>query len=256
MRLGISYNVFDGEELLEGSIRCIRPEVDFISVVFQTVSNFNQECSPELLPLLERLQSEGLIDQLVQYTPQMEMGGHYNELYKRNIGLFLSNQNGCTHHMSMDTDEYYILDQFKYLKNKVIENDLDSTYCQMKTYYKSWEYQLDPPEDYYVSLIFKIEPNQFYTFGGPSPVLIDPTRRIKIGNHKIFSREEIEMHHGSYVRNNLETKLINSNIPNEYKTYSSKIVDHYNNWEYPNDILWMAYPPQYKKVKKIDKLFS
>ena len=31
MRLGVSYNLFDGEELLEHSIRCIREKVDYIS---------------------------------------------------------------------------------------------------------------------------------------------------------------------------------------------------------------------------------
>ena len=31
MRLGVSYNVCDGEELLEHSIRCIREKVDYIS---------------------------------------------------------------------------------------------------------------------------------------------------------------------------------------------------------------------------------
>ena len=55
MKLGVSYNVFDGEELLESSIKSIRSEVDYISVVYQTVSNFGNQCSEELIPLLNRL---------------------------------------------------------------------------------------------------------------------------------------------------------------------------------------------------------
>jgi hypothetical protein len=58
MRLGISYNVFDGEELLESSIKLIRDNVDFISVVYQTTSNFGNQCSEELVPLLHRLKNE------------------------------------------------------------------------------------------------------------------------------------------------------------------------------------------------------
>ena len=44
MNLGVSYNVFDGEELLEGSIFQIRNEVDYISVVYQSISNFGHPC--------------------------------------------------------------------------------------------------------------------------------------------------------------------------------------------------------------------
>ena len=62
MKLGVSYNIFDGEELLEGSIKQIRQHVDHISVVYQVVSNFGNPCNPELVPLLERLKSEGLVD--------------------------------------------------------------------------------------------------------------------------------------------------------------------------------------------------
>ena len=43
MKLGVSYNVFDGEELLESSIKSIRDNVDHISVVYQTISNFGND---------------------------------------------------------------------------------------------------------------------------------------------------------------------------------------------------------------------
>ena len=55
MKVGVSYNLFDGEELLEDSIKSIRNNVDYISVVYQTVSNFGNPCSPNLMPVLEEL---------------------------------------------------------------------------------------------------------------------------------------------------------------------------------------------------------
>jgi hypothetical protein len=85
MRLGVSYNIFDGEELLEGSIKQIRSHVDYVSVVFQTISNFGNQSNPELIPLLERLKSEGLIDELYHYNPKIDAGGHHNEMKKRTI---------------------------------------------------------------------------------------------------------------------------------------------------------------------------
>jgi len=55
MKLGISYNVFDGEELLESSIRQIRNQVDYVSVVYQKVSNFGKECNENLIDNLNNL---------------------------------------------------------------------------------------------------------------------------------------------------------------------------------------------------------
>ena len=123
MKLGVSYNLFDGEELLESSIKSIRTNVDFISVVYQTVSNFGNPCNEELEPLLESLHKEGLIDELFEYRPNINKGGHYNEIRKRNIGLTLSEGDGCTHHMAMDSDEFYTDEQFKHMKN-VIEDGI------------------------------------------------------------------------------------------------------------------------------------
>ena len=67
MRLGACYNVFDGHELLEWSVRSIREEVCHIVVVYQTVSNFGEAASPSLLPYLLRLKEMRLVDELVPY---------------------------------------------------------------------------------------------------------------------------------------------------------------------------------------------
>jgi hypothetical protein len=253
MRLGISYNVFDGEELLESSIKLIRDNVDFISVVYQTTSNFGNQCSEELVPLLHRLKNEGLVDELFEYKPKVNKGGHLNEITKRNIGLSLSVGNNCTHHMSMDSDEYYNTEQFKKLKEIILNNDYDSSYCQMRTYYKDWCYQLDPPEDYYVSLIFKIKNSSEYVINANSPVLVDPTRRMSpIENPVVLSRDVIEMHHGSYIRKNLRTKLENSSANVNFKNQINDIVDNYDKWEYPAKVLWGGLPSKFLTVKKID----
>ena len=106
MKVGVSYNLFDGEELLEGSIKSIRESVDYVSVVYQTISNFGDAANDRLVPLLNKLKEEGLIDELFEFRPNVNKGGHFNELNKRNIGIALSQGAGCTHHMSMDSDEF------------------------------------------------------------------------------------------------------------------------------------------------------
>jgi hypothetical protein len=257
MKLGVSYNIFDGEELLEGSIKQIRPHVDYISVVYQVVSNFGNPCNPELVPLLERLKSEGLVDELFEYNPKINKGGHSNEIQKRNIGLALSQGAACTHHMSMDSDEYYIGSEFENLKKLVEDGNYDSSFCQMQTYYKSWEYSLNPPEEYYVSLIFKIKPDSDYVMGYPTPVLVDPTRRMSPSDKPlVLKREQIQMHHGSYIRNDIRTKLTNSSASVNFNNDINRIVDHYNNWKYPENVLWGGLPSTLHKVKKVGNLFE
>jgi hypothetical protein len=230
--------------------------VDYISVVYQTISNFGNPCNPELVPLLERLKSEGLVDELFEYSPKINKGGHFNEIQKRNIGLSLSQGAGCTHHMSMDSDEYYITSEFENLKKIVEDGDYDSSYCQMQTYYKSWEYALDPPETYYVSLIFKIKNESNYVIGAPVPVLVDPTRRMSPSDKPlVLKREQIQMHHGSYIRNDIRIKLTNSSASVNFNKDINRIVSHYANWRYPQKVLWGGLPSTLHKVKKVEGLF-
>ena len=106
MKLGISYNLFDGEELLKDSIISVRDTVDYISIVYQTESNFGNPCSEALVPLITQLKKEGLVDEVYKYKPRISEGGHYNEITKRNIGLYLSEGAQCTHHMAIDSDEF------------------------------------------------------------------------------------------------------------------------------------------------------
>lgn len=256
MKIGVSYNLFDGFELLEGSIKQIRSEVDFISVVYQTISNFGNQCDPNLITTLNKLKNEGLIDELFEYTPKVNKGGHYNEITKRNIGLALSQGVNCTHHMSMDSDEYYKTDEFKKLKDIMIEGDYDSSYCQMLTFYKSWEYCLEPPEEYYVSLLYKIKPDSLYVLGSPTPALVDPTRRMSPdGKYIILNRETIQMYHGSYIRDDIRTKLVNSSASTNFNQDINKIVSHYENWSYPQKVLWGGLPSKLLTIKKVDNLF-
>ena len=115
MKLGVAYNVFDGEELLEYSIGQIRDLVDFVAIVYQTTSNYGNK-NPQLLETLNKLKAEGLIDMLFEYEPNIRYdeeggidwrSGTYNELDKRNIGLKICRANGCDTFMTMDCDEVY-----------------------------------------------------------------------------------------------------------------------------------------------------
>lgn len=255
MKLGVNYNLFDGEELLELSIKQIRNSVDFISVVYQNISNFGNKTDTDLSSFLEDLKTKKLVDKIFEYTPMSSFGPHYNEICKRNIGLSLSKEANCTHHMSMDTDEFYFKEQYDYIKKIIIENNYDSSYCKMVSYYKSGEYFRIPLEEYYVSLIYKIDKNSKFILDGNCPVIVDTTRRIPSHRPIIFERSEIEMHHYSMVRKNIISKFINSSAKILFENKIDELVLEYNNWEFPNKALWPGNPPYYVDIKKTENKF-
>jgi len=256
MKVGVSYNLFDAEELLEGSIKCIRDEVDYISVVYQTVSNFGNPCNEGLVPLLLDLQKRELIDELFEYKPKINKGGHYNEITKRNIGVSLSLGRRCSHHMSMDSDEYYLLNDFKRLKKVMEEDNYDSSVCQLLTYYKESIYRLDPPEDYYVSLFYKINQGSEYKMGSRLPVLVDPTRCMESSNCKIFTRDQIQMHHMSYIRKSIQMKLQNSSAVVNFSDRVNKLVNYHEKWEYPQQALMAGAPDKFYNIVKVEEKFK
>lgn len=255
MKLGVSYNLFDGEELLEKSILSIRSSVDHINVVYQKFSNYNFSASPDIESLLYKLKNEGKIDSITEYVTDFNLSPHQNEINKRNIGLKNSKDNHCTHHMSLDTDEFYIKEDLQKVKSFLQKNpEYDSSACQMKTYYKSGEYCISPPEDYYVSLIYKITSNNF-TFTD-FPVLVDPTRRIKTDNCAIFDRSVIEMHHMSYIRNDIKKKLQNSSAFINFSNSIDEIVNHFNNWKFGTPALFAGSPNVFRNIEKTKNLFN
>lgn len=249
MRLGVSYNLFDGEELLEGSIKQIRNLVDYISVVYQNKSYYGNLGNPLIQSFLEDLKSKKVIDEYVEYTCE-SITPQRNELNKRNLGLELSKKNGCTHHMSMDCDEYYVTKEFNSLKNIILQNDYDSSYCKMINYYKSFEYVLSQQNDFCVSLIFKINENSKFEWMSKSPVELDPTRNLEnICNPLILDRSQMQMHHGGFVRKNIEMKLRNSSIRNLFQDKINTVVNYYYNWSFPMKAMW-----SYGNLQDVEKV--
>ena len=253
MKLGCSYNIFDGEELLKDSILSVRENVDYISVVYQVTSNHGNECSPDLLDKLIALQEEDLIDDLVFYEPDLNKHPHDNELRKRNIGLYHSRGKHCTHHLSMDADEFYEKDLFREAKQFIDENDIDSCACRLFTYYKNNFTILDPLENYYVSFIYRIRDGFDYNII-PFPVLVDPTRRMPPGNFHLFTQDRLIMHHFSYVRDDIKKKMLNSSArQNTTDGAIAKVVFHYKTWQRGMDAY--LHPASVRGTKEIKPKF-
>jgi hypothetical protein len=208
-----------------------------------------------LKELLTEYKGKGLIDSFYLYKPQLNAPiPHINEMNKRNMGLYVCQGEGCTHFMSMDSDEFYKEDELKKVLDVMVEGNYDSSACQLQTYWKSGQWVLNPPEEYYVSLIYKIRNGVDFVLGHNFPVLVDPTRRMNPGNCKIFTRDEIEMHHASYVRNDIAKKLFNSSSISSFGDIIEDLINYFNDWK-EGDKAFMPDRNKYE-LKKVDNIFN
>lgn len=205
MRLGISYNVFEGEELLACAIKQIRNNIDFISVVYQQISYFGNKANNSLLETLILLQKENYIDELIEHKNDASYTPRENEINARNKGLQSSIRNGCTHHISADTDEFY--EDIEFVKNKM--KNYKSSVVYLENYYKCSKYQIVPSQNHQTSFIHSVD--LYYKMVKDYPYKIDMTRRLNnTENCIVFSKQEFVIHHMSYVRKNIENKIYNS----------------------------------------------
>ena len=282
MKLGACYNVFDGEELLEASILSIKDNVDYIVIVYQTISNFGQNCDKGLLPLLDRLVQKGLVQELVHYAPKTfsneekktlvssratgtDLGGaraeeiadtFFNELTKREIGRMACKNSGCTHFMSMDTDEFYLNDQLKSIKELVTERGYEGVLCKMRYFYKYPTVELIPRDELnYVAVLYEIKENMPFKLGSPYPYLIDPTRKVD-GLRLLYAceRDELEMYHYSFVRKNISSKLLNVSNRGNYHQNLHSFMEHFSKWK-PNEPLHHPHP-YFRELFKDSKIVS
>ena len=212
-RLGISYSVWDGEELLEQSIKQVRNTADYINVVWQKLSWYGKPCNPGLEKLLLKLKNRGLIDELIFFEPDLSLDPSYNEINKRNVGLRAARRAGCTHFMTMDTDEFYKESDFKRAYDDIIKRNLSHTFCNTVAY-ASPTLRYRDYSSFFVAFICRIDRHEkleLACFYKNIPILIDPTRQIPI-KHKsrMAILGDIVMHHMSQVRNDINKKYDNS----------------------------------------------
>ena len=108
MVLAAIYNVWDGEEHLLQSVKYILEDVDIIIIVWQNVSNFQENYMPNLVPI-GKLKSDKI--RYIQYNPDFRYTdidvGYKNELQKRQLGVDIAKISGASHFLLLDTDEFY-----------------------------------------------------------------------------------------------------------------------------------------------------
>ena len=106
-KFSVSYNVFDGVELLEDSINHIRSVVDHISIVFQTTSYWGNKLTQKEIDIVQSLYERKLVDDLYVYENNNKIAIHENQLNKRNLGIEIAKNiilAGCMTFVLHDTE--------------------------------------------------------------------------------------------------------------------------------------------------------
>jgi hypothetical protein len=214
MKLGVSYIVFDGAELLEHSIKQIRKQVDYVQVIYQSTSWFGHPIKNEDLIILNSLKISGLVDELTKFSDFVPLAdslansiakSKVYEKTKRELGLKSALRRGCTHYLCMDVDEFYLEEQFASAKAEIEKNDYGLTavrfinYVNVPTLHRGYDSSRVP-------FICKIGSSSSMT--SRFFVKCDPTRGIssKVSTTHDFDPELITMHHMESVRKDLKAK--------------------------------------------------
>jgi hypothetical protein len=218
MKLAAIYNVWDGVELLNGSMKCLRDHVDLFIIVWQEVSNFGEHFNP--LPEID----VSMYNNVVFHKYQPEFGsGFSNERRKRNIGLEIAKAHSCSHFMHIDVDEYY--EDFGNAKELYVSLKKRGSVCKLYTYFKSPTLRFDTPDNYYVPFIHSLYANTGAGWStDPYPFYVDPTR--KINETEVIELPGVFMHHFSYVRKDIGRKVRNSSAKNNIE--KSTLVSDYH----------------------------
>ncbi len=194
--------------MLEGSVRQIRPFVDFVLCSVQTVS-FTGQCYDGGAEKAQELKRMGLVDQVATFTPSPTERTQINELRKRFGAIQLGYKAGFTHFIHMDCDEYYLPAEFERAKRFVEECGCDGSLVYSKTYFKRPDWEMDDVDRAFFTFIHKYR-DGLTCCGSNFPYVCDPTRTVDAKDIKILDRGLITLHHYSWVRNDVLRKVRNS----------------------------------------------
>ncbi len=227
MKLAAIYNVFDGCELLRGSIESIKSHVDLIIIVYQQESNFGELNERIFYDLADIIPSDEVAQYYIkEYFPVKMWGGTMNERAKRNIGIECALEFNCTHFFHIDVDEYY--QDFGKAKQAYIDSGALGSVCPIYTYFKKPTYRLAELDSYYVPFIHKLHPG--IKAGSSSyPYWVDPTRTINIPEGETVQLlADHPMHHYSWVRDDIEQKARNSSAGQHGNKLQGLLADYYS----------------------------
>ena len=234
MKLALSYNVFDGIELLEYSIKEIREVVDYVNIVYQTTSNYGEKT--EFDERITNMEKNGLIDNVILYEPSLNLRPKQNETIKRNLGLKDIKDKKFDYFINLDTDEFFKKEDILKGLNFMKENPLvEETFVKNIRYYKYPTIQLSKTWEDYAPFIYKVNKSNL---GEKYTRNVDPSRSYGSRNNHFFKSNEIIMHHMWMVRDDIEKKFRNKSSKNNFIEGIDETINFYKNYKGEGDVIF------------------
>ena len=213
MTLILDYNIFEGIELLEYSIKELRDEVDYINVTYQNKSYWGHPIKSKDFDKLLELKNIGLIDSLTPFRfdeiAKDVMEAKELEKKKRNESKNLCLSKGFTHYLSLDGDEFFKKEEFRKTKQYIIDNKIDFSACYYYNYYNFPIYRSKKINSSIIPFICRLDKTKLE--GAQFLGRCDPTRSYNIDKEILlktilFKPEDLMMHHFTNVRSDLYRK--------------------------------------------------
>jgi hypothetical protein len=166
----------------------------------------------------------------------------FTETYKRELGRAAAATAGCTHFMTMDCDEFYLADQLRAAKRFILRRKLVATACRMRLYFKEPTVELLPLDELNaVPFIVELdaESRRRYRLAVPtSGILLDPTRSVDFAPPvELLPRSLVEMHHLTFVRKDIRSKLTNVSNRQNYDSDVDTFVEQFAAWRQGDPVI-------------------
>jgi hypothetical protein len=205
MKLCAIFHCWGDWYLLEHAVKHMRPLVDGVIIIGSSKSNYG-----EYFEIPEDFKTHEMFIREPQFSHPMN-----SETEKRNYGLKIASEQGYTHFINCDSDEFYHPEEFLREKQRFIDNpNLQGLVCATQVYFKSPTLTIGM-DTTLVPFIHKLTPTLKHEFNRRYPyawsgrdIKIDPTRSLNINEGVEWS--EIVMHHMSWVRKDYQKKIRNS----------------------------------------------
>lgn len=250
-----SYNLFNGEEHFLSSLRTHRSEIDYINVVVQYRSNYDEEATEALYDAVRVAQSDGLVDEVIEYQPDVSISPYYNELAKRNIGLEHSRSRGAKYFLTLDADEYYHAEALREAKKVILAKGVVCSGAHTFLHIKRPIYRSRLPDSTCVCFWTRIDQASKIVFNDYFPILVDGTRRLH-GDRSfyMFGPEDLAMMHMNLVRRDgLASKLRNTASAHMVE-FIETVRRVYDEWEFGDVLAFPNKPPM--EIVQVPDYFS
>jgi len=228
MKLVAIYTVWNALELLEGSVKQIYDHVDEVIIGYQTHSHYGVY-SEEVEKFVKAFCRKHKKARAVFFKPKAETA---KQGERRKINILLQEAKKTnTHFFLSATDHYYDSEQFAKAKEKVLPFQVTAT--RMYTYFKKPEWRLKPMESYYMPFICRLSKLTYSKdTGGEWNVHVDPALCFYPNESFYeFPIDECVMHHYSFIRKDIDSKLKNAAARINFDKDIDSIIKGYHDFD-------------------------